>query len=119
MLLQLSRYLEKHRYASLSAIALALGSTPDAVRPMVQILIDKGRVAPVKRHPQCAESACCGCALADPERFAWIEPQCPTPANDAPESIRSSDRLFPCAPVSVTDRGCADTHERRRQALDA
>ncbi|HPE79854.1 MAG TPA: FeoC-like transcriptional regulator [Gammaproteobacteria bacterium] len=62
-------FLERRQVASLAEIAQAVGSTPDAVRNMLQTLQRKGLVHPYQPQGGCG-SRCRQCAQGSAELYA-------------------------------------------------
>jgi len=70
ILKQILDYLERHDLAGLSEIAGACGSSPDAVRSMLETLQRK-RLVHRYQAPQGCGSSCRQCAQADAELYRW------------------------------------------------
>ncbi|MBT3071490.1 FeoC-like transcriptional regulator [Rhodomicrobium sp. Az07] len=70
---ELSRYLQNRRQATLSEMSIYFGSSQDAVRGALDLMVSKGRVRklPVAEAP-CGRgcSASCECV----EVFEWVGP---------------------------------------------
>jgi predicted ArsR family transcriptional regulator len=62
MLTEIAALLKKHRRLSLGELASALGSTPEAVEPMMELLVEKGRVRILSSG--CSRGSCKGCSCA-------------------------------------------------------
>jgi DNA-binding IclR family transcriptional regulator len=60
VILALQKYLEEHGPLTLKELAGAFGSAPDAVEPMLERLVAKGRVRRQKLRP--GPPLCRGCA---------------------------------------------------------
>ncbi|MEH6776075.1 MAG: FeoC-like transcriptional regulator [Cereibacter changlensis] len=71
MLIQLKAYLEARGRASLTEMALRLGSDEEAVRGMLAHWIAKGRVARLSCPPAACAKSCCGCPSAAAEVYEW------------------------------------------------
>jgi hypothetical protein len=69
MLTTLKAYLLTHRAASLSELARHVRADPDAVRGMLALWIQKGKV---RRTGGARCSGCDSCAPADIEIYEWI-----------------------------------------------
>jgi putative ferrous iron transport protein C len=72
MLTDLKGYLVERRAASLSEMALRFSAAPDALRPMLEHWIRKGKV---RRTGGAKCGGCASCAAADIEFYEWLEPQ--------------------------------------------
>lgn len=70
MLMELKAFLTERPCASLSQIARHLAAEPEAVRPMLDRWIEKGRVQR-STGPRC--QGCASCGEADLEFYAWID----------------------------------------------
>lgn len=70
MLMELKAYLTGRPCASLSQIAQHLAVDPEAVRPMLDRWIEKGRV---QRTAGARCHGCASCGTADVEFYAWID----------------------------------------------
>lgn len=70
MLPALSDYLQQYGRASLSDLARALNSTPEAVEPMLKHLERKGRVRRLPAGSSCGK-ACCACDPATQVIYEW------------------------------------------------
>lgn len=73
ILSELTGYLAQHRRVALTDMANRFGSSPEALRPMLDILARKGRVRRLDEGPSCA-SGCGGCSHASVEAYEWITP---------------------------------------------
>jgi len=71
MLMDLKSYLEVRNSASLTEISRHFATDPDALRPMLDHWIRKGRV---RRSARSNCGGCCACAPADVEFYEWAEP---------------------------------------------
>ena len=71
MLTDLKGYLVERRAASLSEIALRFHAAPEALRPMLEVWIRKGKV---RRSGGVKCGGCASCAAADIEIYEWVEP---------------------------------------------
>lgn len=81
MLTDLKGYLIERRAASLSEIALRFAADPDALRPMLEQWIRKGKV---RRSGGARCGGCVSCAPADVEFYEWVEPRPGEDAADGP-----------------------------------
>jgi putative ferrous iron transport protein C len=77
MLMDIKGYLADRGPASLSEIAAKLSTDPDAIRPMLDHWMRKGKVRRSGTATRC--HGCTSCAPADVEFYEWI----PAPARDA------------------------------------
>lgn len=72
ILSEIRDYVRKRRQASLADIALHFDADPDAVRGMLQVWVDKGKL-----HRQMATASCGGsCTQCDPastEIYVWSD----------------------------------------------
>ncbi|ADP72655.1 protein of unknown function DUF1920 [Rhodomicrobium vannielii ATCC 17100] len=71
---ELGRYLENRGQATLSEMSIHFGSSRDAVRGALDLMVSKGRVRklPVSQAPcGCGCSASCECV----EVFEWVGPK--------------------------------------------
>lgn len=69
ILAELKAYLIEHRRVELADLASRFDVAPEALRGMLERLIDKGRVRRIADAGPC--DGCCGCATATPEIYAW------------------------------------------------
>lgn len=69
MLMELKAYLTERPCASLSQIAQHLAADPEAVRPMLDRWIEKGRV---QRTVGARCHGCASCGTSDLEFYAWV-----------------------------------------------
>ena len=86
ILSELTDYLAQHRRAALTDMANRFGSSPDALRAMLDVLVRKGRVRRIGAGPACA-SGCCGCDQASAEThetYEWIAPAEPPQRHASP-----------------------------------
>jgi hypothetical protein len=77
ILADIRSYLQQRQRASLSDIALHLGSDPDAVRGMLERWIRKGKVRKLMANAACNSS----CKVCDPtatEFYEWLENDLPS-----------------------------------------
>jgi hypothetical protein len=70
ILTELRRVLQTQGPLSLGEIAKRLDSSPEAVRSMLEIWIEKGRVSRLATAEGCG-SSCQGCAVTQTEYYAW------------------------------------------------
>ncbi|MGE5154810.1 MAG: FeoC-like transcriptional regulator [Bdellovibrio bacteriovorus] len=77
ILSDLTRYLAEHRQATLVDMVHRFGSSPEALRAMLEVLARKGRVRRMDRA-SCA-SGCSGCNLAQIETYEWLDATTPPP----------------------------------------
>ena len=70
MLTELKGYLAERRGASLSEIARRFATEPDALRPMLDHWIRKGKL---RRAAGSGCKGCHSCAAADIEIYEWVE----------------------------------------------
>lgn len=74
MIALLSDYLARHGRASLPELSAALGSAPEAVQAMLELLVRKGRVRQVT--PQtCGKQQSCNCTQVAPVIYEWLGPR--------------------------------------------
>ena len=71
MLTDLKGYLAERRSASLTEIARHFSTDPDALRPMLEHWIRKGKV---RRDDGNRCNGCSACAAADIEFYEWVQP---------------------------------------------
>lgn len=83
ILSDLTGYLAHHRRAALTDIANRFGSSPEALRAMLEVLARKGRVRRIAEGPACA-SGCCGCDQTSVETYEWIAPSEPPQSHARP-----------------------------------
>jgi len=69
VLRNIQNYLAKHGKASLQEIAIHVKSDTEAVRPMLNRLITKGRI---KRLPLKKCSGCCSCTPEALDIYEWV-----------------------------------------------
>jgi len=70
---ELGRYLQSRGQATLSEMAIHFGSSPDAVRGALDLMLTKGRV----RKLSVSQASCgCGCSVSCDcvEVFEWVGP---------------------------------------------
>ncbi len=72
ILSELRDYLQSHRRAALSDLAIRFDSDPEALRGMLAKWIAKGRVERLPAGTACG-SACCRCDPHTTEIYAWKE----------------------------------------------
>jgi hypothetical protein len=70
MLDRLAAYLQRRGSASLTDIALHLDADESAVRPMLDLLMRKGKVIAIDPSRGCG-SGCGQCASAEKASYAW------------------------------------------------
>lgn len=85
ILSDLTGYLAQHKQAALADLAHRFGSSPEALRAMLEVLARKGRVRRIANGAACA-SGCGRCDLASVETYEWIGP--PLGHQDLPPSSR-------------------------------
>jgi hypothetical protein len=73
ILSELNGFLAERRRVALVDLAYHFGSSPEALRPMLEVLARKGRVRRIANGAACA-SGCCKCDQATAETYEWIEP---------------------------------------------
>ncbi|MBU1236531.1 MAG: FeoC-like transcriptional regulator [Gammaproteobacteria bacterium] len=73
ILSRVTDYLRQHRRASLGDMALALDTTPDALREMLAMLERKGRARRLPAGTACG-GGCNKCSPASVELYEWGEP---------------------------------------------
>lgn len=83
MLTELKGYLIERRAASLSEIAVHFAADPDALRPMLEQWIRKGKV---RRSGGARCGGCVSCAPADIEFYEWVEPGGDSGLKEAPSN---------------------------------
>ncbi len=71
ILSELTNYLATHRRAALVDMAHRFGSSPDALRSMLQVLARKGRVRRIADGAACF-TGCSKCDQASVETYEWI-----------------------------------------------
>ena len=71
ILSDIREYLQTHRRAALSDMALHFGTDPDALRGMLDKWVVKGRVAKLPSGTTCG-SSCCKCDPNTTEIYEWI-----------------------------------------------
>jgi FeoC like transcriptional regulator. len=78
--MELKSFLVERPCASLSQIARHLAADPEAVRPMLDRWIEKGRV---QRSTGARCHGCASCGEADLEFYAWVDagPRCEAGGN--------------------------------------
>lgn len=76
MLMELKGYLSGRHSASLSEIALHFAADPDALRPMLEQWVRKGKV---RRTGGLRCGGCTACNVADVEFYEWIGPPSAAP----------------------------------------
>ncbi len=69
MLTDLKDYLSQRRAASLTEIARRFATDPEAVRPMLDHWVRKGKV---QRTGGAMCQGCSACAASDVEFYAWV-----------------------------------------------
>lgn len=73
ILSDLTGYLAQHKQAALVDLAHRFGSSPEALRAMLEVLVRKGRVRRIANGTACA-SGCGRCDPASVETYEWIGP---------------------------------------------
>ncbi|MBB3103689.1 FeoC-like transcriptional regulator [Azomonas macrocytogenes] len=71
ILAQLNEYLHQHGRASLSDMAMAMDSTPEAVEAILGRLERKGRVRRLPEGSTCG-SGCCKCDPTQTTLYEWV-----------------------------------------------
>ncbi|MGF1639782.1 MAG: FeoC-like transcriptional regulator [Rhodospirillales bacterium] len=71
MLTELKSHLARCQRASLTELARRFSTDPDALRPMLELWVRKGRV---RRTAGAGCRGCVSCAAADIEFYEWVEP---------------------------------------------
>lgn len=71
ILSELTGYLAQHRRVALTDMANRFGSSPDALRPMLEVLARKGRVRRIAEDAACTRG-CGGCGQVRTETYEWI-----------------------------------------------
>ena len=71
ILSEIKGYLQQRGQVSLADIALRFGSSPDAVRGMLETLLRKGRIRRQQLNSACG-SSCCKCDSAATELYEWV-----------------------------------------------
>jgi hypothetical protein len=81
MLMNIKSYLAGRGPASLSEIAGSLLADPDAIRPMLNHWMRKGKIRRVGTAARC--HGCTSCAIADLEFYEWTAgtPEGPQPVD--------------------------------------
>ena len=69
--IEIRKYLSRRRLATLHDIALHFRMTTDAVRPMLELWIKKGKVRKHGNSPGCSRG-CCKCDPATIETYEWL-----------------------------------------------
>lgn len=75
MIARLSQLLQTHGRASLTELALALRSSPEAVAAMLAVLVRKGRVREVTGAQGGRCAGCCKCEKGAMKVFEWVRPE--------------------------------------------
>jgi len=73
ILSELNGYLAQRRRVALVDLANYFGSSPETLRPMLEVLARKGRVRRIANGAACA-SGCCKCDQATAETYEWVDP---------------------------------------------
>lgn len=71
ILSQINRYLRQHGQANSMDIALHFGVAPDALKGMLELLQEKGRIRPVPAQVSSCGSTCCKCAVNNCGSEMW------------------------------------------------
>ncbi len=71
MLTELKTFLADRHAASLNEMACHFAVAPDALRPMLDLWIRKGKV---RRAGGSGCQGCAGCAAAEVEIYEWVKP---------------------------------------------
>lgn len=75
LLTRLNDYLRARGRASLNDMALALGSTPEALAAMLVLLERKGRVRLLPAGASCGSVGCSGCDSTKVAIYEWAGPR--------------------------------------------
>ena len=67
----LSQYLRRHHRASVADMAMGLGTTAEALAPMLDMLERKGRIRKLPEGSSCGSKSCCKCDLATVALYEW------------------------------------------------
>lgn len=73
ILSRVSEYLRTHRQASLQDMSIGLNADAQALRGMLDVLQNKGRVRKLPSGTACA-SGCVKCKPDTVELYAWVNP---------------------------------------------
>ena len=67
----LSQYLRRHRRASVADMAMGLGTSAEALAPMLDMLERKGRIRKLPEGSSCGSKSCCKCDPATVALYEW------------------------------------------------
>ena len=67
----LSQYLRRHRRASVADMAMGLGTSAEALAPMLEMLERKGRIRKLPAGSSCGSKSCCKCDPATVALYEW------------------------------------------------
>ncbi len=73
ILSDLTGYLAQHKRAALADLSYRFGSSPEALRAMLEVLARKGRVHRIAVGAACL-TGCSKCDQASVETYEWIAP---------------------------------------------
>jgi putative ferrous iron transport protein C len=68
----LKSYLTSHKRVPIADLANRFDVEPDALRGMLQLWVDKGRVRRLEGAGACGSCARCGDGDTDPEIYEWV-----------------------------------------------
>jgi hypothetical protein len=69
--IEIRKYLHQRKLATLNDIAVHFRMTADAVRPMLDLWMKKGKVKKHENGPGCSRG-CCKCDPATLEIYEWL-----------------------------------------------
>lgn len=87
ILRRLRRYLELHRRATLGDLALHFGTTPDAMRGMLDTWLRKGRVRELDWQASCNTSCPTACDDTAMTVYEWIDAERSSAATFTPLAL--------------------------------
>lgn len=71
--LEVRAYLSERGRAPLDDIAIHFGSSPDAVRQVLQLWIGKGKVRRIEGQGECGKRGpSCGCSRPPADIYEWV-----------------------------------------------
>jgi putative ferrous iron transport protein C len=70
---EVKAYLAERQRAPLGDIAVHFGSSPDAVRQVLQVWLNKGRVRRLSGGAGCPGKAGCSCSARIEEVYEWVQ----------------------------------------------